>query len=121
MYISFFAKTDSSMEACGKFDNTYYGMLPPPSVTSEEPSCTCAAEEVSLTSGVVDAVFLSLYSSRTQFLPLILFLERLGKTKLKFILLVKLRLLYRRAHLSPTSILIHHSNYPGVSILTWDV
>lgn len=82
------------MEAYGKFDSTYYGMVPPPFVMSEEPSCTCAAEEVSLTSGVVEVVFLSLYSSRTQILPLILFLECLGKTKLKFTLLDKLRLLY---------------------------
>ena len=81
------------MEYCGQFD-TYYGMVPPPCVTSEEPSCTCAAEEVSLTSGVVDVVFLSLYSIRAQFLPSILFLECPGKTKLKFTLLDKLRLLY---------------------------
>lgn len=82
------------MEAYGKFDSTYYGMVPPPFVTSEEPSCTCAAQEVSLTSGVVEVVFLSLYSSRTQILPLILLLECLGKTKLKFTLLDKLRLRY---------------------------
>ena len=46
-----FAKMDSSAEANGRFDNTYYGVVPPPFLTPEEPLCACALGEVSLTSG----------------------------------------------------------------------
>ena len=63
MHAHLFAKMDSNTEACGRFDNTYYGVAPPPFLTPEEPSCACATGEVSLTSGVIDVAVLSLYSA----------------------------------------------------------
>ena len=96
MHVQISAKMDSSTEACGRFDSIYYGATPPPSLTPEEPSCTCAVREIFLTSGVV---ILSLYCSRAQLLPLTFSLECLGKTKLQFTLLDKLQLLSPGVHL----------------------
>ena len=55
-------------------------MIPPPFLITKEPSWVCVVREISLTSGVIDVVLLSLYSSRLQLLPLTLSLECLGKT-----------------------------------------
>ena len=79
-------------------------MALPPLVTPEEPPCTGAFGEVSLTSGVRDVILLALYSSRAQLLLLTLSLACLGKTELQFPPFDKLQLLSPGAHLSPTSV-----------------
>ena len=56
-----FAKMDSSTETNRRFDNTYYGVAPPPFLTPKEPFCTCVVGEVSLTSGVIDEVLIFLF------------------------------------------------------------
>ena len=85
----------------------------PPFLTPEEPFCTCAVWEVSLASGVIDVVLLSLHSSRAQLLPLTLSLECQGKQG-PIIPLDKLQLLGPGAHLPPTSLW----SVPS-ALLTW--
>ena len=60
MCVHFFAKRDSSAEAYGRFDNTYYGKAPLPFLTLEEPSYVCAVGEVFLTSRVIVVIILSI-------------------------------------------------------------
>ena len=40
MHAHLLAKMDSSTEACGKVDTTYYGVVSPPFLAPEEPFCT---------------------------------------------------------------------------------
>ena len=63
MHAHLFAKMDSSAKAKGRFDSTYYWITPPPFLTPKEPSCASAVGEVSLPSGVIDVVILSLCSA----------------------------------------------------------
>ena len=90
MCAQLFAKMDSNTEDCRSMSTLLMGWCPPPFLTSKEPSCTCADREVSLTSGLIDVVLLSQYSSRAQLLPLTLSLACLRKTKLQSTLLDKL-------------------------------
>ena len=60
MCVHIFAKMDSTAEAYGRFDNTYYGKAPLPFLTLEEPSCACAVREVFLTSRVIVVIILSI-------------------------------------------------------------
>ena len=80
--------------------STYYEAVSLPFLTSEKSSYACAVGEGSLTSGVIDVVILSFYSSRDQLLPLSWSLKYLGKTKIQFTLLDKLQLFSPGAHLS---------------------
>ena len=73
------AKMDSSTEACGRFDSTYYGMAPPP--------FGCCISLLQQSSA-----------------PATLSSECLGKTDLQFSLLDKLQLSSTGAHLPPTSL-----------------
>ena len=93
---------NSSAEANRKFDNTYYGMTTPPFFDPQEAFLPFAVGEFSLTSALTEVVFLSLYPSRTQLMPLILSLECLGNRKLQFIPLDKPQLLSPVASLSST-------------------
>ena len=95
-----------SREGLWEIDSAYYGIVPPSFLTSEEPFCTFAVEEISLTSRMMDVVFFSLYSRRAQFLyaPAIsFFLEMSGTDKFQFTQLEKFQLLSPRTHCPPTS------------------
>ena len=50
MHAHLLAKMDSSAEAFGKVDTTYYGVAPPPFLAPKEPFCTCIVGKFSLTS-----------------------------------------------------------------------
>ena len=84
-------------------DTTYYGVVSPPLLTPRESSGAYTVREVSLNSGVIDEIVLSLYSSRAQLLPLTLSLKCLGITELQFTPLDKLQLFSSGTHLPPTS------------------
>ena len=87
----------------GGLNNTYYGVAPPSFLTPKEASCTCAVGEVSLTSGVIDGVVLSLCSGRAQLLSFTWSLKCRWNTKLHFTLLGKFQLLSQGSCLPPTS------------------
>ena len=96
---------DFSREGLWEIDSAYYGIVPHSFLTPEEPFCTFAVEEISLTSRMRDVVF-SLYSRRAQFLyaPVIsFFLEMSGTDKFQFTQLDKFQLLSPVAHLPSTS------------------
>ena len=76
-----FTKMDSSAEAYGGLDITYYGALPPP---FWPPRGLPAHVKSGTSSLAFQMVILSLYFSRAQLLPLALSLECLGRTKLQF-------------------------------------
>ena len=63
-----FSQDGFQHEGLWEIDSTYYGIVPPPFLTPEEPFCAWAVGEVSWTSRMIDVVILSLYSSRAQLL-----------------------------------------------------
>ena len=63
-----FSQDGFQCEGLWEIDSTYYGAPPSSLLTTEEPFCTRAVREVSLTSRMIDAVILSLCSSRAQLL-----------------------------------------------------
>ena len=100
------AQMDFSRDGLWEIDSTYYGIMPPPFLTPEESFCTFAVKQISLTSRMMDVVFLSLYSRRSQFVyaPAInFFLEMSGTDKFQFTQLEKFQLLSPQTHCLPTS------------------
>ena len=62
------AKMDSSEEAYGQVDITYYEVTPPPFLTSKEPFCVCVVGKVSLTSRMKNMWSFISYLDRAQLL-----------------------------------------------------
>ena len=92
MCVHLFAKMNSSVQACGRFNNTY-GMTLSTFLPPEKSFCTCAVNEISLTSWVVYKSSYLFQQSSAQLLPLTLSLKCLGETKLQFTPLNKFQLL----------------------------
>ena len=67
------AKMDSSKEAYGQVDITYYEVTLPPFLTFKEPFCACVAGKVSLTLRMRDMWSLSLIWAGLSFSSLLLF------------------------------------------------
>ena len=93
---------DPTTEACGGMSTIIMGWCPLPFWSPWSITADVCLRKFSLTSGVV---ILSLYFSRACLLPLSLFLEYLGESKVVLLHLTKHQLSDPGSHLFPTSVL----------------